>query len=444
MAWATLDEIDKRILMILMVDGRASLIDIARELKKLGFNVTVTTVRRRIESMVEKGIIKKFTVQLDAKKVNFDYLSLLEMKIDPSMLSSAAKNLSSMYEITELYVVEDESNIFAKVRCRSSEDLIKFIERLSSIPYIKDLKSRLVLRPVKEEDTFIPIVKEAHVKVLDFDEDGENEVVLENDKILLSIKPNAGGRITNLIYKETGANECCPTLGILFDNFLEEGWGVYLSNSRYDYKVRKSPNGAAEVLLNTQLNGRHLKKIKLEKRITVNSSGSEFNVRYKVTNAHSGPQKVSLWICNYLNIGGAVGPEDWLYLPIENGTYVERFEPLYSGITWPTLFLKEISEEKYEKVYKRKHTQLSEERITNGWAAYYNQTTKEILGMIWNLKEVSLVKRFFSPSYYSIELVFTTKTLKPGESKEYDLTFIVERGDWTNVYSRWVEKYFSR
>ncbi len=435
-----LDEIDRRILTILMNNGRISLIDIARELKELGFDVTVTTIRRRMEALVKKGIIRKFTVQLDARKVNFNYLALMEIKIDPSMLSLVARNLASMYEIIELYILEDESNIFAKVRCRSSEELVKFIEKLSSIPYIKDLKSRLVLRPVKEEDNFIPLLKEARARIFDFDEDGIDEIVLENDKVLLSIKPNSGGRITDLVYKESGANEVYPTLGILFDNFVEEGWGVYLYNSKYDYKVKRISNGGLEIHLNTLLNGRYLKKIMLEKIISLDPREPVIDVKYKVTNLSEKTQRITLWVCNYLNIGGSVGSEDWMYLPVENGTFVEQFKPLYSGITWTTLYTDKITEE-YKQVYNRKHTQLSDEKITNGWAAYYDQVTKEILGVIWDLKEVALVKRFFSPSYYSIELIYTTKTLDPKESKEYGLMFIVGKGDWTSIYAKWVEKY---
>ncbi len=435
-----LDEIDKRILMILMENSRTSLIDIAERLKEFGIEATATTVKRRMDAMVKKGIIKKYTVQLDVKKVNYDYLSLLEIKVEPSMLSEAIKNLSSMHEITELYVIENESNIFAKVRCRTSDELVRFIERLSRIPYIKGLKSRLVLRAIKE-DTYIPLINEARIKTFDFNEDGVDEVVMENNKLLLSIAPNSGGRINSLIYKETGTNEVYESLGMLYDTFLEEGWGVYLANERYDYEILRGYGKRVKVMFSKVLEGENVGRIKLEKVISMDSINSEFDVKYIVTNLNRTTQKVSLWVCNYLNIGGDVSTDDWLYLPVENGTYVERFEPNYSGITWPTYYLKELPEERYKEVYKRRHTQLSDERVTNGWAAYYNNTTKEILGILWSLDDVSLVKRYFSPSYYSIELVFNTVTLRPRESREFQLTVFVGRGDWTDVYSRWVDKY---
>lgn len=436
-----LDEIDKRILMILMENGRMSLTDIVGKLKEFGINATATTVKRRMDAMAKKGIIKKYTVQLDVKKVNYNYLSLLEIKIDPALVSRAVKNLSSMYEITELYIVEDEYNIFAKVRCQSFDELVRFMEKLSRIPYIKELKSHLVLRPIKEEDTYLPLIKEARVKVTDFNEDGINEIIMENSKLLISITPNKGGRIDNLILKETGIGEVYEALGILYDNFIEEGWGVYFSNKKYDAKILNSYGDEVKVSLTKILEGRNVGKIRLNKIITLKSNSSEFEVKYVITNLNKVSQSVSLWICNYLNVGGSVGTEDWLYLPIENGTYVERFKPIYSGITWPTYFLKNFSGERYKNIFKREHTQLSKDRITNGWAAYYNHNTKEIIGVLWDLRKVALVKRYFSPSYYSIELVFNTVTLRPNESKEFQIIFIARRGDWTDIYSRWVERY---
>ena len=55
-----IDETDKKLISILMENSRKSFKDIAKEL-----GMSVITVRKRVQKLVDEGIIKKFTITLN-------------------------------------------------------------------------------------------------------------------------------------------------------------------------------------------------------------------------------------------------------------------------------------------------------------------------------------------------------------------------------------------
>ena len=62
-----LDKTDIRILKLLANDSRISYAEIAREV-----HLSRMAVRERVMKMLEEGIIERFTVQLNSKKVGLD------------------------------------------------------------------------------------------------------------------------------------------------------------------------------------------------------------------------------------------------------------------------------------------------------------------------------------------------------------------------------------
>ncbi|MEM3148398.1 MAG: winged helix-turn-helix transcriptional regulator, partial [Candidatus Jordarchaeales archaeon] len=61
------DEIDRKILSILLDDGRKSFNEIS-----LMVGVSTGTVANRVRKLIERGVIKRFTVELDWRKLGFD------------------------------------------------------------------------------------------------------------------------------------------------------------------------------------------------------------------------------------------------------------------------------------------------------------------------------------------------------------------------------------
>jgi DNA-binding Lrp family transcriptional regulator len=90
-AWSNLDKVDQKIIEILNNNARTPSKEIAAELKKLDYDVSDRTIRKRIERLEKSGIIKGYKAVLtDVSGIN-EYESVL-LKLKPSKSLEALKD----------------------------------------------------------------------------------------------------------------------------------------------------------------------------------------------------------------------------------------------------------------------------------------------------------------------------------------------------------------
>ncbi|MHA1238902.1 MAG: Lrp/AsnC ligand binding domain-containing protein [Candidatus Odinarchaeia archaeon] len=61
-----IDKIDEKIIEELLKNSRASYSEIAANLRKKGIELSEGAVRKRVKKMIEEGVIKRFTVELNS------------------------------------------------------------------------------------------------------------------------------------------------------------------------------------------------------------------------------------------------------------------------------------------------------------------------------------------------------------------------------------------
>ncbi len=146
MSYYILDETDKAILRILLIDARTPYSRIARML-----NVSEATVYLRVRRLKEKGILRGFYADVDAFKVGYRVLAFTLIKIDPKKYKEVLEKLREIREIVELYEVTGEYIGLAKIRTRSQEELTEVIDRIGGIDGVLATNTLYVLRMIKEE-----------------------------------------------------------------------------------------------------------------------------------------------------------------------------------------------------------------------------------------------------------------------------------------------------
>lgn len=89
--WSDLDKVDQKIIEILNENARTPSKEIAGELKKLDYEVSDRTIRKRIERLEKSGIIKGYKAILtDVSGIN-EYQAIL-MKLKPSKSLETVKD----------------------------------------------------------------------------------------------------------------------------------------------------------------------------------------------------------------------------------------------------------------------------------------------------------------------------------------------------------------
>ena len=142
-----LDRTDVQIIEMLQGDGRMLYKDIAQ---KTG--VSIPTVRTRIQKLVELGVIKKFTVIVDADKILGKVRGLVLLQVNPSDVDKVMAKLASMKEVREVYRTAGSNPLVLKVEARDLDGLGQQVsERLSGIEGITGASSLVVTKTGKEE-----------------------------------------------------------------------------------------------------------------------------------------------------------------------------------------------------------------------------------------------------------------------------------------------------
>ena len=78
----------------------------------------------RIHKLEENGVVKKYTVLLDSRKLGYDVLAVMEVRLEhPRFYDSFVEAVQSNSNIVDCYYLTGDFDFNLKICCRSSEEL---------------------------------------------------------------------------------------------------------------------------------------------------------------------------------------------------------------------------------------------------------------------------------------------------------------------------------
>ena len=113
---------DRNIIQILQDNGRASNARIARDV-----GVSEGTVRRRLQSLLQDGIIKVVALP-DPEVLGYNTEALVGIQVDPDKIDDVSRKLAVLKESSWVSVTTGSFDIFCWVTLPSSEDLGNFLK----------------------------------------------------------------------------------------------------------------------------------------------------------------------------------------------------------------------------------------------------------------------------------------------------------------------------
>jgi Lrp/AsnC family transcriptional regulator for asnA, asnC and gidA len=136
------DETDERIIHILQEDSRRAFVDIANEI-----GLSESAVRRRVKNLVDKAIIKRFTIELGASdKTSAITLISVASTADTSAVSNRLMELNGVkvvYEITGQY------DIAAIISAPAIVDINRCIDDIRKIEGVSDTDTVIILKTMR-------------------------------------------------------------------------------------------------------------------------------------------------------------------------------------------------------------------------------------------------------------------------------------------------------
>ena len=141
-----LDDVDRAVLDVLVVDGRTSLADIAAQV-----GVSESAARRRVRDLRESGALH-FEVEFEPRAFGRHTEAMLWLTVQPSALASTGDRLAEHPEIAYSAATSGRTSLVASVICRDvSAFYAYFTHRIGAIPEVAQAESTLYSRTVKRQ-----------------------------------------------------------------------------------------------------------------------------------------------------------------------------------------------------------------------------------------------------------------------------------------------------
>ena len=141
-----LDQIDNRIVALLIEDARRSYDDIGRQV-----SLSAPAVKRRVDRLRDSGAIRGFSAIVDYAALGSATEALVELFYAPgTLLDSVAESLRRHPEVVEAWSVTGEADAIARVRTRDNEDLERLIMELQRDGHVIRTRSQVVMSRLVE------------------------------------------------------------------------------------------------------------------------------------------------------------------------------------------------------------------------------------------------------------------------------------------------------
>jgi Lrp/AsnC family leucine-responsive transcriptional regulator len=153
-----MDRYDTRILLALQEDGRMSWSRLAKRI-----NLSASACQRRVEALIERGVIENFTVNLNEKSLGHRVKAFVEVNVDRQSTDLAKDFRRKVLEhpqVQACHMVSGTIDFMLEVVASDLDAFGRFIDgQLLSMPAVKDASSSIVLSVVKPKRTMITAAK---------------------------------------------------------------------------------------------------------------------------------------------------------------------------------------------------------------------------------------------------------------------------------------------
>ena len=116
-----MDELDRRIISLLQMDGRASNAKIAREV-----GVSEGTVRRRLRRLIQEDVVKVVAVP-NLEKLGYATTALIGLQTGPGKSDAVAESIAGLDEAHYVAITTGAYDVFIWAGLESAESLGTFL-----------------------------------------------------------------------------------------------------------------------------------------------------------------------------------------------------------------------------------------------------------------------------------------------------------------------------
>lgn len=141
-----LDELDQKIVQLLIKNARMSYSDIGQQV-----GISRVAVKMRIQSLERRGIIEEYTTIINPQKINGAVSCYFEIETTPEALLPVTELLCQNETITQIYRVTGKNKLHVHAVASSNEEMERLIlENIDPLPGIVSCSCNIILSRIKD------------------------------------------------------------------------------------------------------------------------------------------------------------------------------------------------------------------------------------------------------------------------------------------------------
>lgn len=144
MSEARMDEKDLAILRMLIENARTPLTRIA---EKVG--ITDVAVKKRVRKLEKEGVIKRYTVVVEPKKVGYNGVAIVGVDTEPDKVLKVANELAQRDYAVSVFVTTGDHMVMVEVWAKTPPELMSIIEDIGKMEGVKKVCPAIVLDRIK-------------------------------------------------------------------------------------------------------------------------------------------------------------------------------------------------------------------------------------------------------------------------------------------------------
>ena len=123
MAQHELDELDEKILRMIVNNARIPFLEVAREC-----DVSGAAIHQRVQKLTNLGVIKGSEFVIDPEKIGYETCAFVGIFLtSPSTFDYVVKEMEKIPEVVECYYTTGQYDLMIKVYAKNNKDLLRII-----------------------------------------------------------------------------------------------------------------------------------------------------------------------------------------------------------------------------------------------------------------------------------------------------------------------------
>ncbi len=113
------------------------------------FKVSDVSVRKRVHKLKKEGIIKRYTIEIDQRKLGFELTAFIGFDVEAESYISIINEIKGWKQVQSIFQTSLDHDFLMECWFRNNDDLTAFIKKLENLHGVTKVCPATVIQRIK-------------------------------------------------------------------------------------------------------------------------------------------------------------------------------------------------------------------------------------------------------------------------------------------------------